>query len=85
MSMQGCFLLKYFKQNLCRLILNKNITQQFILEMGDLTFTLVVIRLKIAQQLNNFDLKSVASGAKSTEAKSLWNAMIGQYQPTEKG
>lgn len=53
--------------------------------MGDLTFTLVVICLKIAQQLNDFDLKSVASGAKSTEAKSLWNAMIGQYQPTEKG
>lgn len=53
--------------------------------MGDLTFTLVVICLKTSQQLNDFNLKSVASGAKGREAKSLWNAMIGQYQPTEKG
>lgn len=53
--------------------------------MGNLTFTLVVICLKIAQQLNDFNLNSVASGAKTTEAKSLCNAMVGQYQTTEKG
>lgn len=46
---------------------------------------MVVICLKIAQQLNDFNLNSVASGAKTTEAKSLCNAMVGQYQTTEKG
>lgn len=50
----------------------QSISQQFVFKMGDLTFTLVVICLKTTQQLlNDSNLKSVASGTKSIETKSL--------------
>lgn len=50
----------------------QSISEQFVFEMGDLMFTLVVICLKTTQQLlNDSNLKSVASGTKSIETKSL--------------
>jgi len=69
--------------------LQQSIIQQFVLELCDLTFTFVVICLKTTQQLlNDSNLKSVASGAKSTETTSLvecYDRTILAYRERVKG